>query len=185
MPEWAELWRKTGQRGLLIASYKRLKKDSDRALITAVEAVHVPIHLAPPGSLQAKQPCHLHAQLLLEQSCTGKKKSCIYVCRVASVVSNSLWPCRLWPARLPWQEGDFSKQEYWSLLANTGCHTLLEHYISCCPSCQFPWVPSAARTTATQAAASLHTWPSQGRTQVLQDNLRSKPQWTTHMQRWK
>ena len=26
VPEWAELWRKTGQRGLLIASYKRLEK---------------------------------------------------------------------------------------------------------------------------------------------------------------
>ena len=25
-PEWAELWRKTGQRGRLIASYKRLRK---------------------------------------------------------------------------------------------------------------------------------------------------------------
>ena len=28
-----------------------------------------------------------------------------------------------------------------------------------------------------------HTWPSQGQTQVLQGSLRSKPQWTTHMQR--
>ena len=32
----------------------------------------------------------------------------------------------------------FSSQEYWSILANMGCHTLLEHYISCCPSCQLP-----------------------------------------------
>ena len=31
----------------------------------------------------------------------------------------------------------------------------------------------------------LHTWPSLGQTQVLQGSLRSKPQWTTHMQRWK
>ena len=31
----------------------------------------------------------------------------------------------------------------------------------------------------------LHTWPSQGHTQALQGSLRSKPQWTTHMQRWK
>ena len=28
----------------------------------------------------------------------------------------------------------FSRQECWSILANTGCHTLLEHCISCCPS---------------------------------------------------
>ena len=27
----------------------------------------------------------------------------------------------------------------------------------------------------------LHTWPSQGQTQVLQSSLRSKPQWMTHM----
>ena len=37
----------------------------------------------------------------------------------------------------------FSRQDYWSVLANTGCHTLLDHYISCCPSCQLPWVPGA------------------------------------------
>ena len=33
------------------------------------------------------------------------------------------------------------------------CHTLIEHYISCCPSCQLPCVHGAARTSATQAAA--------------------------------
>ena len=32
----------------------------------------------------------------------------------------------------------FSRQEYWSVLANVVCHTLLEHYISCCPSHQPP-----------------------------------------------
>ena len=89
MPEWVELWRKTGQRGLLIASYKRLKKDSDRARTPAVEAVRVSSHLALPELLQPKQ---------------------------------------------------------------------LQH---------------------------LHSWPSLGQTQVLQGSLRSKPQWTSHMQRWK
>ena len=62
----------------------------------------------------------------------------VYAHRVTSVVSNSLRPCRLWPARLLCQGGGFSKQEYWRPLANTSCHTLQEHYISCCPSCQFP-----------------------------------------------
>ena len=47
----------------------------------------------------------------------------------------------------------FSRQEYWSILANTGCHTLLEHYISCCSSCQLPWVPGAARTPMIQVAS--------------------------------
>ena len=31
----------------------------------------------------------------------------------------------------------------------------------------------------------LHTWPSQGQTQVLRGSLRSKPQWMIHMQKWK
>ena len=54
-------------------------------------------------------------------------------------MSNSLQPCRLWPARLLCRgAGGFCRQEYWSILANTGCHSLLEHYISCCPSCQPP-----------------------------------------------
>ena len=68
-------------------------------------------------------------------------------------MSDSLRPCRLWPVRLLCQRGGFSRQEYWSILANTGCHTLLEHYISCCPSHQLPSVPGAARTPVTQAAA--------------------------------
>ena len=46
----------------------------------------------------------------------------------------------------------FSRQEYWSVLGNTGCHTILQHCISCFPSHQLFWVPSGARTPATQAA---------------------------------
>jgi len=39
-----------------------------------VEAVLIAAHLAPPGSLQAKQLRHLHAQPSLIQSCyVGKK----------------------------------------------------------------------------------------------------------------
>ena len=51
------------------------KKDSDRAITSAAEAVCVPAHLAPPVSLQAKQLHHLHAQLSLGQSCHRQKKS--------------------------------------------------------------------------------------------------------------
>jgi len=81
------------------------------------------------------------------------KKSCICAHRVASAVFNCLWPCGLWPARLLCQGGQFSRQEHQSELAHTGCHTLLERYISFCPSRQPPWVPGAARAPATQAAA--------------------------------
>ena len=114
------------------------KKDSDRAVTPAVEAVCVLAYLAPPRSLQAVQLHHLHAQLSLGQSCHRQEKSCIYVLRVASVVSDSLRPCRLWPVRLLCQRRGFSRQEYWSVLANTDCHTLLKHYISYYPSHQSP-----------------------------------------------
>ena len=50
------------------------KTDSYRAITPAVEAVRGPAHLAPPGSLQAKQLCHLHAQFFLGQSCHRQKK---------------------------------------------------------------------------------------------------------------
>ena len=40
-------------------------------------------------------------------------------------MSNSLRPCGLWTARHLCQGGGFSRQEYWSISANTGCHTLL------------------------------------------------------------
>ena len=73
-----------------------LKKDSDKAISSVVEAVHVPAHLASPGSPQAKQLHQFHAQLSLRQSCHRPKMSCAYVCRVASVVSDSLQPCGLW-----------------------------------------------------------------------------------------
>ena len=42
---------------------QKKKKESDRAITPAAEAVRVPAHLAMPGSLQTKQLHHLHAQL--------------------------------------------------------------------------------------------------------------------------
>ena len=81
MPEQAELQRKTGQRGLLIASYKRFKKDSDGAITPVVKTVCVPAHLVPPGSPQAKQLHHLHAQLSLgEELPQANKKRVLCFC---------------------------------------------------------------------------------------------------------
>ena len=153
MPEQAKLQRKTGQRGLLIASYKRLKK-----------------RLTGPLLLRQRQSMSLHtwyrqgshkpsscATFMLNphwgRATTGKKslvymhKGSLWLCLYF------FWPCRLWPARLLCQGGGFSRQEYWCILASTGFHTLLEHYIFCCPSRQLPWAPGAARTPATQAGA--------------------------------
>ena len=82
------------------------------------------------------------------------------------------------------QERGLSRQEYWSVLVNTGCHTLLEHYISCCPSPTSPEYLVLPEPLRPKHLYHLHTWPSQGQTQALQGSLRSKPQWTSHMQRW-
>ena len=96
------------------------KKDSDRAITPAMEAVCVPAHLALPASPQAKQLYHLHNQLSLGQSChRGGKKACVYAHRVDSVLSDSLQPCRLWPARLPCQRWGFPGKNtgvYWPIL---------------------------------------------------------------------
>ena len=84
-----------------------------------VEAVLIAAHLAPPGSLQAKQLHHLHAQPSLIQSCYSRQKmSCIYACRVTSVVSGSLRPCGLWPARLLCLGSSAGKNTgaYWPIL---------------------------------------------------------------------
>ena len=51
--------RKTVQKGLLIASYKRFNKDSDRVITPVMEAVSVPAHLAltrVPASQAAALP---------------------------------------------------------------------------------------------------------------------------------
>ena len=74
MSEQVELWRKTGQRGLLIANYKRLKKDSYRAITPAAEEVHVPAHLMPLGSLKAKQQHYLHVNSHWGRATIGKNK---------------------------------------------------------------------------------------------------------------
>ena len=122
MPEWAVTekdWSKRPSDHQL----QEAGKKTDRAVTPVVEAVHVSAHLALPGPLQAKQLCHRYTQLSLGQSHHRQKKSCTYARRVALVVSNSLHPCGLWPARRLCQEVGFSQKEYWSGLANTGCHT--------------------------------------------------------------
>ena len=98
-----------------------------------------PYTLGLPGSPQPSSCTTFMLNSHQGRAAIGKKKSCIYVCRVALVMSNSLRPCTLWPARLLCQGGgEFSRQEHWSVLANTVCHTLLEHYISSFPSHQLP-----------------------------------------------
>ena len=101
-----------GKEVFWLPATRGLKIDSDRATTPAGEAVRVPARLAPPGSLQAKQLRHLHTQLSVGQSCHRQRMPCIYARRVASVVSNFLRLCRLWPAGLLCQGEGFSRQEY-------------------------------------------------------------------------
>ena len=134
---------KTSQRGFLISSYQSLKKDSDRAIAPVAETVCVPAHLALPGSLQLKQLCHLHTQLSLMQSCHRQKKKKKKKKNLVYMYTESLWSCPTLcePVAVACQASlsvGFSRQEYYSVLFNTGCHTLLEDYISCCSSQQVP-----------------------------------------------
>ena len=66
------------------------KKDSNRAMIPAVEAVDVPAHLVPPESWQPRQVHHLHAQPSLGQSCHRPNKQ---TKSLASMRSGLLWSC--------------------------------------------------------------------------------------------
>ena len=123
----------------------------------------------------------LRIQLSLGQSCHRQNESHVYTHRVASVVPSSLRPCRLWPARLLCPGGDFSRQEYWSVLPSTGCHVLLKHYISAALAANSPEYLVLPEPLRSKQLHHLHTWPSQGQTQIFKGRLRSKVQWTTHM----
>ena len=166
-----------------MASYKRLERRLWWGPNSWQEAVHVPAHLALPGSPQ-KPLYHLHTQLSLGQSCHRQKKSCTYEHRVASVTSNTWRPCRLWPARLLCQGGSPGKNTgvYWLILVAIPFKSTVFPAALANNSPEYLLLPEPMWP---KQLHHLHTWPSQEQTQVLQGSLRSKPQWTTHMQRWK
>ena len=111
------------------------KKDSDRAITPAAEAIHVPAHLAPPGSLQAKQMATFTLDSHWGRAATDKKS-------LASMRTGSLRLCPTLCDPVVCGLPGFSVREQGSpdkntsILSSTGCHSLLEHYISCCPSHQ-------------------------------------------------
>ena len=144
------------------------KTDSYRAIIPAVEAVRGPAHLAPPGSLQAKQLCHLHAQFFLGQSCHRQKKV-FHLCTFhLSIFGPTL--CKPVDCGLP----GFSVRG----VLQTRILELIAQY----------WLPFPAALAANspeylvlseplrpKQLYHLHTWPSQGQTQVLQGSLSGRP----------
>ena len=106
-----------------------------------MEAVCVPEHLALPGPCKPSSFNIFTLNSHWLRAATGQKS-------LVFMRAGSLRSCQ---ASL--SDRGFSRQEYWSVLANTGCHTLLEHYISCSPSYQLPLVAGAARIPVTQATA--------------------------------
>ena len=70
---------------------------------------------------------------------TGKKKKKNLAIMHSGSLRSCPTLCNPVDCGLPgFSERGFSRQEYWSLLANTGCQTLLEHCISYHPNCQPP-----------------------------------------------
>ena len=153
-----------------------------------MQAVRVPAHLVPPGSPQAKQLCHLHTQPPLGQSCHRPKKKKI-LCLCAQGGLRLWWSLTLCnPVDVACQasvpERGFSRQEYWSILANTGCRTLLEHCISC--SCQPLWVPGATEPLWPKQLHHLLHWgrpssPGLPQEQTLVDNPHAEVEINPHL----
>ena len=156
-----------------------LKKDTNRAITPVMEAVYVPAHLMPPVSPQTKQLRHLHIQFSLGQSCHSQKNSCVYA-GVALVMSDSSRPCRLWPARLLCQGDSPGKntRAYWPILVAI---PFLSTIFPAALPANYPKYLVLPEPLQSKQLHHLHTWPSQGQTQVLQGSLRRNPQWTAHM----
>ena len=117
------------------------------------------------------------------RAATGKK-ACVYVRTVTLVVSNSLPPYRLWPAR-PLCQGEGGSPgkntgAYWPKLVAIPFESIVFPAALAANSPEYLVLPETLRP---RQLHHLHTWPSQELTQVLQGSLGSKLQWTTHMSR--
>ena len=148
-----------------------------------VEAVHVPVHLAPPGSLQAKQLCHLHTQPSLGQGCHRQKSLASMHAGLLQLYPILVDPVQ-WPARLLCQRGSPCKNTgvYWPILVVIPFWSTIFPAALATNSPEYLVLPKHLQP---KQLHHLHTWPSLGQTQVLQSSPSSKPQWTTRTQRWK
>ena len=150
------------------------------------ETVHVPEHLAPSGSPQAKQLCHLHTQnSQWGGAATGEKS-------LVPKRTGSLWSCSTLCGPVDCGLPDFSVRDRESPSMNTGAYWPIlvaipfwSTIFSAALAANSPEYLVLTESLQPKQLHHLHTWPSQGQTQVLQGSLRSKLQWTTHMQRWK
>ena len=95
------------------------------------------------------------------RAATGKKKSFIHVHRVSSVVSDSLSPCRLRPARLVCQgRGSPGKNTgaYWPILVSILFWSTTFPAALAANSLEYLVLPEALQP---EQLHHLHTWPSQ------------------------
>lgn len=145
------LRRKASQRGLQIASYNRLKEKFGQGLNSCSGGTPSPCTLGTARVPASQATVPPSCSTLTRAELPRPKYSSVFALSFASGLSDSFLPWRLWQDSLSGR--GFSMQESWSVLANTDCHALLEHYISRCPYCQTPEHTALARTSVTQSAA--------------------------------
>ena len=109
-----------------------------------------------------------------------KKKPCICAFRVSSVVSNSLWPCRLWPVRLLCQ-GVLQARimdrigQYCLPYPSRALYFLL-------PLLQIPLNTWCCRNPCDPSSCTTSTpGPHSGKPKSSRAASQAKPQWMTHM----
>ena len=72
-------------------------------------------------------------------------------------------------------ERGFSRQEYWSVLANTGCHTLLEHLFPAALAANSPEYLVLPEPLRPKQLHHLHIWPSLGKPKSSREFSRANP----------
>ena len=156
------------------------KKDSERVITTAVEAVCVPAHLALPGSPQAKQLCHLHTQLSMGQSCHREN--------ILSMCTGSLWSCPTLCDPVDCGLPGFSVRERVLQVR------ILEHigqdwlpYLFRALYFLLPWPPTPLSTWCCQnpcdpsSCTTFTPSPHRSKPKPSRTASGAKPQWTIHM----
>ena len=150
------------------------RKDSDRAVTPAAEAVRVPAHLAPQGPHKPSICATFTLNCQWGGAATGKKS-------LASVLTGSLWLCLTLCDAVDCALPGFSVKEgglqprllvaipFWSTIFPAALASNSPEDLE---------LPEPLQPNQLH---HLHTWPTPGRTHVLQGSLRSKPQWMTHM----
>ena len=149
-----------------------------------MEAVHVPAHLVPPGSPQAKQLHYLHSQLSLGQSCHRQKVLCL----CAQGHFGQVQLCDPVDCGLPGfsvREGVLQasilkcSSQYWLPYPSRALDFLL------------PWPPTPLSTWCCQnlcdpsSCTTSAPGPHRGKPKSSRAASGTTPQWMTYIQRWK